>query len=198
MLFVAASDMPGQMKYFHADRGQGCMNIRTGGLQDIDLLIDIDNDASTLFERAGLRLDAERDREITLAARERWMKCLAAGTVLLSEDDTGRAVAFAAVGARDAEPYLDQLSVRMDSMGKGMGTVLLYEALKIATRSHGRVLWLTTYEHLSWNRPFYERHGFVSVAPEHCGEQLRGELSFERRLLPDPQHRIAMRRELSV
>jgi GNAT superfamily N-acetyltransferase len=172
------------------------MNMRTGQLQDLDLLIDIDNDASTLFEQAGLHLEAARDREITLAARARWLKCLAAGTVLLSEDASGRSVGFAAVGERDSEPYLDQLSVRMDAMRQGIGTRLLFEALKMAARSQGRALWLTTYEHLSWNRPYYERHGFKSVAPEHCGDQMRDELSFERSLLPDPQHRIAMRREL--
>jgi hypothetical protein len=52
--------------------------------------------------------------------------------------------------------------------------------------------------HLSWNGPYYERHGFVIVAAERCGEQLRDELSFERRLLPDPEHRVVMRRELTA
>jgi len=174
------------------------MKMRSGLTQDVDLLIDIDNDASTLFEQAGLRLDAERDCQITLAARERWMKCLSAGSVLLVEDDSGQPVAFAAVGERDGEPYLDQLSVRMNCMRQGMGTALLYASMKIAMQARGRALWLTTYQHLSWNRPYYERHGFSIVAGELCGEQLRRELSFERRLLPDPEQRVVMRRELTA
>jgi GNAT superfamily N-acetyltransferase len=174
------------------------MKLRSGLMREIDLLVDIDNDASLLFEQAGLRLDAERDRQITLAARERWLKCLSAGSVLLIEDDSGQPVAFAAVGARDGEPFLDQLSVRMNFMRQGMGSALLYASMKIAMQARGRALWLTTYQHLSWNRPYYERHGFVTVEGEHCGPQLRDELSFERRLMPDPEHRIVMRRELAA
>ena len=174
------------------------MEIRTALIQDIELLLDIDNDASTLFEKADLRLDAARDLEVTLAARQRWMKCLAAGTVFIAVDQSGEAKGFAAVGARDAAPYLDQLSVRTRFMGQGIGTELLYAAMTVAMQAGGHVLWLTTYSHLSWNRPYYERHGFAVIPAEQCGEQLQAELHFERRLLPDPQHRVAMRRQLSA
>lgn len=169
------------------------MTLRQGSIRDIDLLIDIDNDASMLFEQAGLRLDAARDREITLAARRRWLQCLGAGTVLISVEPADGPVGFAAVGERDGEAYLDQLSVRMKSMGQGLGTELLNAAM---SRARGPALWLTTYDHLSWNRAYYQRHGFVVILPEECGSELQGELSFERRLLPDPEHRVAMRRAL--
>ena len=106
------------------------MEIRTGLIQDIELLIDIDNDASTLFERAGLRLDSARDLEVTLAA-----------------------AALAEMPVRRHCVHRDR-SVR------------------------------------------YERHGFVVIPAEQCGEQLRAELLFERRLLPDPQHRVVMRKLL--
>jgi GNAT superfamily N-acetyltransferase len=172
------------------------MEIRTGLTQDIELLIDIDNDASTLFEKAGLRLDAARDLEVTLAARDRWKKCLSAGTVLIAAGQSGEEKGFAAVGARDGAPYLDQLSVRACFMRQGIGTDLLYAAMAIAVQAGGHVLWLTTYNHLIWNRPYYERHGFVVIPAVQCGEQLRAELLFERRLLPEPQHRVVMRKQL--
>jgi GNAT superfamily N-acetyltransferase len=172
------------------------MEIRTGLTPDIELLIDIDSDASVLFERAGLHLDAARDLEVTLAARERWKKCLSAGTVLIAVDHSGEAKGFAAVGARDEAPYLDQLSVQTGSMKQGIGTELLYAAMTMAIQAGGSVLWLTTYNHLSWNRPYYERHGFAVIPAEECGEQLQAELRFERRLLPDPQHRVVMCKQL--
>lgn len=172
------------------------MQVRMGLIQDIELLIDIDNDASTLFENAGLRLDPALDLEVTLAARARWMKCLCAGTVIIAIDQCGEANGFAAVGARDAAPYLDQLSVRTCCMGQGTGTELLYAAMTVAMQAGGSVLWLTTYSHLSWNRPYYERHGFVVIPAEQCGAQLQAEILFERRLLPDPQHRVVMRKQL--
>ena len=186
------------MQFVKSFRRESLMEIRTGLIQDIELLIDIDTDASTLFENAGLRLDAARDLEITLAARDRWMKCLCAGTVIIAIDQSGEAKGFAAVGARDAAPYLDQLSVRTCFMGQGIGTELLYAAMTVAMQAGGRALWLTTYNHLSWNRPYYERHGFVVIPADQCGEQLQAELLFERRLLPDPQHRVVMRKQLSA
>jgi hypothetical protein len=61
----------------------------------------------------------------------------------------------------------------------------------------GSALWLTTYNHLSWNRPYSERHGFLVVLPEQCGEELTSELRFERRLLPSPEERVVMRKALA-
>lgn len=172
--------------------------MRAGSTSDIDLLIEIDNDASVLFEYAGLHLDAARDREVTLAARVRWLRCLRAGGVLVATDRSGHETGFAAVGERDGQPFLDQLSVRRAAMGQGIGTALLDAALQLARRVGGSALWLTTYDHLSWNRPFYEHHGFEIVAAGQCGRELQRELAFERRLLPDPGHRIAMKRSLSL
>jgi GNAT superfamily N-acetyltransferase len=169
-------------------------NLRPGSTSDIDLLIEIDTDASVLFEHAGLHLDVAADREVTLAARERWLRCLRADTVLVATGSSGYEVGFAAVGERDGQPFLDQLSVRRDAMRQGIGTALLDASLQPAQRTGGAELWLTTYDHMSWNRPFYERHGFAMVATHQCGSELQRELAFERRLLPDPEHRIAMKR----
>jgi|KBSMisStandDraft_5_1062788.scaffolds.fasta_scaffold177667_2 GNAT superfamily N-acetyltransferase len=174
------------------------VEIRIGSPADIDTIAAIDLDASMLFERAGLHLESSNERELSLAERTRWLKCLAAGTVVVARDSSAEDVGFAAVGMRDREPYLDQLSVRVRSMRQGIGTRLLYAAIAVATEEGGTALWLTTYNHLSWNRPYYERHGFVLVSPEGCGEELRSELSFERRLLPRPEERVVMRKDLAV
>jgi GNAT superfamily N-acetyltransferase len=177
--------------------GLNCTEIRIGSTADIDILADIDLDASTLFERAGLRLASSNKHEVTMAERRRWLECLAAGTVLIAVDGSGADVGFAAVGIMDGDPYLDQLSVRVSSMRQHIGTELLYAAMKVAMERGGKALWLTTYSHLSWNRPYYERHGFVLVAPEQCGEELRRELSFECRLLPSPEERVVMCKDLA-
>jgi GNAT superfamily N-acetyltransferase len=173
-------------------------DIRTGSTSDIDLLAAIDLDASTLFERAGMHLAPPNEREVTMAERRRWLACLAAGTVLIAADRSGADVGFAALGTMDGDPFLDQLSVRVSFMRRQIGTGLLYAATKMAMERGGKVLWLTTYSHLSWNRPYYERHGFVLVSPEQCGEELRGELAFERRWLPGPEERVIMRKDLAA
>lgn len=172
--------------------------VRIGSSVDIDTIAEIDLDASVLFERAGLQLEMSNEREVALAERTRWLKCLAAGTVLIAVDRSGVDVGFAAVGLRDSEPYLDQLSVRMRSMRQRIGTRLLYAAIRMTISAGGAALWLTTYNHLRWNRPYYERHGFVLVSPDQCGEELRRELSFERRFLPKPEERVVMCKDLTV
>ncbi len=56
------------------------------------------------------------------------------------------------------------------------------------------MLWLTTYAHLPWNGPFYERHGFVVMRDNDCGPELRAILDEQRAVLPDPKKRVAMAR----
>ena len=59
-------------------------------------------------------------------------------------------------------------------------------------RGHGAELWLTTYDHLPFNRPYYERLGFRRV--DAFGRDIAQHLAAQREALPDPAHRIAMRR----
>jgi hypothetical protein len=78
-------------------------------------------------------------------------------------------------------------------MRRGVGSVLLEEAKAWAERAGRRELWLTTYAHLPWNLPFYARRGFARMAEADCGRELRAILEDQRRWLPDPQQRVAMR-----
>jgi GNAT superfamily N-acetyltransferase len=170
--------------------------IRTASVAEIDTLCAIDLDAATLFERAGLHLELPSDHEFAVAERSRWLRCLAAGTVLLAMDATSEPIGFAAAGVRDDEPFLDQLSVRTKFMRLGIGTVLLNATARMAKDAGGQALWLTTYSHLPWNRPFYERAGFVAVPECECGPEIFRELGYERRWLPSPEERVVMRKDL--
>jgi hypothetical protein len=51
-------------------------------------------------------------------------------------------------------------------------------------------------EHLPFNRPYYERHGFVVVSERECGPGVLHHLEEQRRALPAPHERVAMRRRL--
>lgn len=173
------------------------VTVRAGFPFDIDLLNEIDVDAGMLFDRAGLCLDFQKDHEFAVAERNRWLQCLAAGTVLIAVDRAGHAVGFAAVGFLDGQPYLDQLSVRLNSMGQGIGTELLDRSAGMMRRAGARTLWLTTYSHLSWNRPFYERRGFVTIPVGRVGVELTRELYYQQAWLPMSGKRIVMRKDLS-
>ena len=170
--------------------------IRAASVAEIDTLYAIDLDASVLFERAGLHLDLPADHEFCVTERNRWSRSLAAGAALIANDAAGEPVGFAAAGMLDGEPYVEQLSVRTRFMRRGVGTALLNAVARIAGNAGSHALWLTTYGHLSWNRPFYERAGFVAMSESECGPEISEVLRFERRWLPFPEKRVVMRRAL--
>ena len=107
------------------------------------------------------------------------------------------AVGFAAVDLLDGEPYLEQLSVRASYMRRGIGSALIHSALDIARHGSAATIWLTTYAHLPWNRPFYEMHGFSVMPERRCGAEILRELEQQRRWLPHPQERIVMCKPLN-
>ena len=170
--------------------------IRTATVADIETLSAVDSDASTLFEDAGLHLDLAPDHELAVAERKRWLRCLAAGSTLLAINGTGQPIGFAAAERLDGEPYLDQLSVCRAYMRRGLGKTLLRAVEQMVSQAGAHSLWLTTYNHLPWNRPYYERAGFVVVPEVECGPQLLRELEFQRRWLPLAQERVVMRKAL--
>jgi GNAT superfamily N-acetyltransferase len=168
--------------------------LRVGTREDLDTLAAIDSDACELFVRAGLDVELADQHEFIRAERARWLTSLVWGDTLLALSSSGEPIGFAAAGTRDGEPYLDQLSVRQSAMGIGVGSALLSATWQKARAAGAHSLWLTTYRHLSWNQPFYERRGFVAVPETRCGPEMRAELEFERRWLPAPGERVAMRK----
>jgi GNAT superfamily N-acetyltransferase len=188
--------IPGMCAILAAKPLKAVFEIHVGSESDIDTLCAIDLDASRLFERAGLELNLPKDHEFFRIERNRWAESLVSGSALIAVDPDTRILGFAASALRDQEPYLDQLSVRTEYMRMGIGTALLAAAEELALVRGGRALWLTTYGHLSWNRPFYERAGFTVTSESTWGPEILREATYERRWLPAPEHRIVMRKPL--
>jgi hypothetical protein len=121
--------------------------------------------------------------------RSHWAAAAAAGRLYFAVG-AEQPIGFAALGFVDGAPYLEQMSVRRAHMRRGVGTALLERAIAWSA-AYGE-LWLTTYVHVAWNQPYYERFGFVSVDERDCGGELQVVLCSERRALPAPKHRTAM------
>lgn len=170
--------------------------LRSGVIGDLNTLGEIDTDAGALFEQAGLFLDLPETHEFPMAERRRWKECLAARTTLIAVDGDSGPIGFVAVGDKDGDAYLAQLSVRRSCMRRGIGSALLEAAAEMAEAMGKRTLWLTTYSHLPWNRPFYEQHDFVVMPENACGPELLSEHQIEKKWLPVPHERVVMRRLL--
>jgi GNAT superfamily N-acetyltransferase len=172
------------------------VTLRAGTPREIEALCEIDLDACELFTRAGLDLDLPANHEFFVAERARWMRSLASGRTLVALGFSGRMLGFAAGAVLDGDAYLDQLSVRRQFMRNGVGTTLLRATARRARAEGATALWLTTYHHLSWNRPFYERAGFSVIPETQCGPEMLQVLAHERRWLPLPEQRVVMRMAL--
>jgi GNAT superfamily N-acetyltransferase len=165
--------------------------IRPAATSECDILYAIDDDACTLFGQVGLDDDLPPDHPFTRAEHARWAAASAQGNAFFAQWPGGGPVGMLVMDLVGGAPYVEQLSVRRTSMGKGLGRRLLMYAVAWAA---GRPLWLTTYSHVPWNRPFYETAGFGVVPESGCPRSIVEILDDQRRWLPAPGERIAMRR----
>lgn len=167
--------------------------LRVATAADMPDVVRVDDDATALYRTAGIVIDLPRDHPFTVDEQRRWAEAAAAGQMFVALDE-GQIVGFASLDVLDGAAYLDQLSVHRVSMRRGIGRFLLRRAYTWARYMGSSVLFLTTYGHVPWNRPFYEREGFSVVAEPECGPAVRHHLEEQRRALPCPEHRVAMQR----
>ncbi len=179
-----------------SDGSTSAVTIRQALPSELEILKAIDDDATALYAEYGLFIELGDEHELVRAELARWLRSVELGRALLAVDDTGMGLGFAALGAVDGEPYLDQLAVRRIAMRRGIGKRLLARSAEVARAAGGSSIWLTTYDHLPFNRPFYERHGYRLVPEAAWGNDIRHHIEEQRRFLPAPTHRVAMRRSL--
>jgi GNAT superfamily N-acetyltransferase len=166
--------------------------IRPGDVHDLPIAVAIDDDAWTAFLELDPRFAIELadDHPYLQSERGRWATAASSGHLLFAWTADHPAVGFAVLGELDGLPHLHQISVRRAWGRRGIGRKLVERAIQWSAPAGE--LWLTTYDHVTWNRPWYERLGFVTVGYAACGAETRGVLDLERSTLPDPEHRIAM------
>ncbi|NDU73927.1 GNAT family N-acetyltransferase [Actinomadura sp. DSM 109109] len=82
-------------------------------------------------------------------------------------------VGFAAVEELDGAAHLEQISVRGDLVGRGIGALLLREVKARAAAAGLPGVSLLTFRDVPWNGPWYARHGFAELPPERWGPGIR-------------------------
>lgn len=164
-------------------------SIRTARPDELATVYAVDDDATRKYPEAGITIELAPDHPFVVSEHRRWAAAIEEGRVFVAERDH-RVVGFAVLDVVDGAPYLDQISVCMDSMGRGVGRALLARAIEWAEGP----LWLTTYDHVPWNRPYYERAGFTLVPEREWDEEMRAIIASQRASLPFPEARVVMRR----
>ena len=170
--------------------------IRPARPVELPYAIEIDDVSFKLFATVGLLVEVADDHPFVVAEREIWRQAAERGDLYLAIVDD-EPVGFAALGASDGHASLEQLAVLPEYGRHGIGRALIEHVCEVCRRRGETELWLTTYAHVAWNRPYYERADFEVVPESECGPQLRATLAAQRAVLLAPEQRIAMRRRLT-
>jgi GNAT superfamily N-acetyltransferase len=170
--------------------------LRPSRLAELPYAFSIDDDAGEMFNEIGISFGIPDAHPFVVAEHERWRLAVARGDLWFALSDDVP-VGFLVLGRRDGLAYLDQLSVRTAYGRRGIGRTLLEKACEVCRGRGDTEVWLTTYDHVPWNRPFYERAGFVRVSVDACGTEICAILAEQRAALPAPEQRVAMRRVFS-
>ena len=172
------------------------IRIRPARPDEMAAIVAVDDDACALHAGVGLVFPHGSAHPYAQAEVAGWTRSVEQGLAEVAVPADDVPIGIAIYAWVDGEPYLDQLSVRCAWMGRGVGRRLLRASMAWAARAGGARLWLTTYRHVDWNRPFYEREGFRVCDEDRCGPGLREKLRLERAALPRPEERIAMVRSI--
>lgn len=89
--------------------------------------------------------------------------------------------------------HIWQMAVDHDQQGQGIGRALIAAARQAAVDRGIAALTLTTFREVSWNEPYYQRLGFVTLADEELSPRLKAVLSSEAQAGLPMTQRCAMR-----
>jgi GNAT superfamily N-acetyltransferase len=123
------------------------------------------------------------------------------GGAHVAEDGTGRRLdggrrgRSPAVDIVDECAHIEQVSVRPDHAGQGIGRALIDHVGAWASEQGLRALTLTTFRAVPWNAPYYERLGFTEP-PGGPAPGLAAIMAAETTAGLDPATRVCMRRPI--
>jgi len=158
--------------------------------EDAPAARELERLAGAAFRDVGLAWIAE-DEPPPVAA---FLAHAEGGTGWVALSGEGELVGFVIVEHVDDAVFVEQISVRPDRQRQGIARRLIDTVAGWASALGARTLTLTTFDSVPWNRPVYERLGFVVVSGEELGVGHRAiEAAEAARGLTD---RVCMRREI--
>jgi predicted GNAT family N-acyltransferase len=141
------------------------VRVRLARPEDVSLLGPIDTSANPLFAQWGHPEFEGHDYDSIPA--DVALKAIADGRLLaLDHLASGELIGWVVMFDRaNGDTSIGQISVHIDYMGRGYGGVLLTAAIDRCRREKRASIVLNTQTDVPWNRPWYEKFGFV-VMPE--------------------------------
>jgi len=118
------------------------------------------------------------------------------GLLLVAIEDGAAPVGFAVCTVIDNYLHLLEIDVASRVQRLGIGSMLLDKVIDLVVQRGCDWVSLTTFSHLAWNAPWYQKWGFAIMIHEELPEFLADILSEEKTRGLNPNNRVAMRREL--
>lgn len=170
---------------------RGRLTIRPATADDSDVLRQIERLAGQRYREVGLDHVADDDPDSweALAAYARDGRSWVAV-------DLGP-VGYVLVDVVDGCAHVEQVTVRPDHQGSGVGRALLEQVRRWAIATGRPAITLTTFRDVPWNRPLYEHLGFRVLADDEIGPELRAVRAREATHGLDPTTRVCMLRPIA-
>lgn len=137
--------------------------IRPAAPEDFDRLAEIERAAAARFDPQDLPPALAGDA----LPRDELAAAHAAGLLWVASDADG-AHGFLLARRCDDSLHLQEMDVCPGRQGQGLGSALIAHAETIARGQGLSRLTLTTFEHLAWNAPYYQKRGFQALDDAGC------------------------------
>lgn len=167
-------------------------HIRRARLEELPLIQDIEQAASTLFLGTDYSFLIDFETMPLDVLRERQGE----GLVWVACDRGSGPVGFAVARVIDGAAHLDELDVHPSHGRRGLGRRLALAVCEWARAAGYGAVTLSTFRDIPWNRPFYERLGFRMLAEDDLGPGLRQIRVREAAIGLPLDRRVCMRLEL--
>lgn len=157
-------------------------------ISDLVHLADVERSASRKFSEY---LKIESDIFSQTLDQRILRQSLESGSLLVARED-GMIVGFLAARLFDNKIHIDEISVKFDFQGKGIGKELLYALSTESKKKNIEAITLTTDKLIPWNYPLYSKLGYKEISLENCPPYLEKILQKDRTENPIPENRISM------
>ena len=165
--------------------------LRLAKTQDIPALRRIETAAGEIFRALGMDFVAD-DEPPSSDELERYVVANRAWVAVTEDEPVG----YLTYDPVDGHWHIEQVSVDPEHAGHGLGRQLVERVAELAAKAGVDALTLTTYRHVPWNAPYYERLGFRELPEPAWTPGLRAIRAREAEHGLDQWPRVCMRREV--
>jgi len=120
------------------------------------------------------------------------------GLLLVASENGNTPIGFAVAKRVESYLHLLEIDVLPRIQRRGIGSMLLDSMIRIAFQHDCQWVSLTTFSHLPWNAPWYDKMGFEKIQTKDMPDFLINILVQEKELGLNPNLRVAMRKRIKI